>query len=144
MYRLCKICGVVKKLNETHICSNGTLINGKSSHTIPIDTNCQDIVKLNNGEYNVKDKPLLHDENDYIRLDVSTNGLRNISRIFNAKTINEIYDICSELRVNHYVEYNEKFIQFDLEEKIEWTNDPITYKPYISDLFIKFYKENDY
>ena len=144
MDKLCKICGTIMGLYGIHRCSNGRLIGGRSSYTIPIDTNWQDIVKLNNGEYDVMDKPLFHDENDYISLNVRANGLINISRIFNAKTINEIYDICSELEVDHHVEYNEKFIQFDLEEKIDWTNDPITYRPYISYLYIKFYKENNY
>ena len=132
----------MREPHASHRCSNNKLVKGRSSKMIPINTTYQYSVLSDNGEYVVKNKPYTCDRKDSIYLDLYETGLKNISEVFNAKTVKEVFEICSKLKGEHSVKYNKDFIHFDFEETTNCDSD--TDEPYIDGLLIRFYKANNY
>lgn len=109
---------------------------------IPINTTYQYSFLSDNGEYVVKNKPYICDRNDSIDLNLYEIGLKNISKVFNAKTVKEVFEVCSELKKEHSVKYSKDFIHFDFEEYLGM--DDYTGEMFIAGLIIQFYKVNKY
>ena len=140
--KVCKICGIMQKPHAPHICSDNKLVPGRSSKMIPINTTYQYSEMSDSGEYVVKNKPYIHDESDCIYINVYENGLKNTSEVFNTKTVKELFEVCSKLKIDGIIEYNKDFIYFDIEEIIGC--DFYTDESYIGDLKIRLYKANNY
>lgn len=138
--KVCKICGTMREPCASHRCSNNKLVKGRSSKMIPINTTYQYSVLSDNGEYVVKNKPYIYSNSIYI--DVYRNGLENISEVFKAKTVRELFEICSKLKIDYPIGCSKDFIHFDFEEVTDY--DSYTGKPYIDELLIKLYIANKY
>ena len=138
--KVCKICGVLRGPHDSHRCSDNKIVKGRSSKMIPINTTYQHAILSDSGEYIVKNKPYIYSNSIYI--DVYKNGLENISEVFKAKTVKELFKICSKLEIDYPIGYSKDFIHFDFEEVTDC--DSYTGKPYIDELLIKFYIANKY
>lgn len=140
--KVCKICGTMREPHASHRCLDNKLVSGRSSKMIPINTDYQYSVLSDNGEWKVKNKPYTCDGRDSIYLDLYEIGLKNISEVFNAKTVKEVFEVCSKLKVEHSVKYSKDFIHFDFEETTDC--DSYTCKGFIDGLVIQFYRVNNY
>ena len=140
--KVCKICGVLRGPHDSHRCSDNKIVKGRSSKMIPINTTYQYSVLSDNGEYVVKNKPYVYKKFDYIVLNLYENGLESISEVFKSKTVEEVFEICSKLKIDYSIEYSKDFIHFDFEEVTDC--DDYTGKPYIDELLIRFYRANTY
>lgn len=140
--KVCKICGTMREPHASHRCSNNKLVKGRSSKMIPINTTYQYSVLSDNGEYVVKNKPYIYEKFDYIVLNLYENGLESISEVFKSKTVEEVFEICSKLKIDYSIEYNKDFVHFDFEEYHGM--DDYTGEMFIKGLKIKLYKVNKY
>lgn len=132
----------MREPHASHRCSDNKLVKGRSSKMIPINTTYQYTELSDNGEYVVKNKPYIYEDSDYIELYLYENGLKNISEVFKAKTVKEVFKICSKLKTYGLTKYDKDFVHFDFEETTDC--DSYTWEPYIEGLLIRFYKANKY
>lgn len=132
----------MREPHASHRCSDGKLVTGRSSKMIPINTTYQYDYLDNNGEYVVKNRTYTHDESDTIDVDLYETGLKNISEFFKVETVEELFKLCSKLKIEHSVKYSKYFIHFDFEETEGC--DYYTGEPHIEGLLIRLYKVNKY
>lgn len=139
MVKYCKRCGITRNPNESHRCYDNRLISGRSSYMIPYNDNYKYTAKVGENEYKDFYKPyILESKFDYIVLNVRKNGIKALSKLYSAKTVEEIFKICSTLKLECDLEYDKNFIHFEIQENERY--DEYHDCDYINELKINFYK----
>lgn len=139
MVKYCKRCGITRNPHESHRCYDNRLLSGRSSYMIPYNDNYQNVVEIGENEYKAIDKPYIQESKfDYIVLNVRKNGIKALSKLYSAKTVEEIFEICSTLKLEYGVKYDKKFIHFEILEDTNY--DECNDCGYIDEIEINFYK----